>query len=361
MESVIMFLIILIIIISLGFFIFLFFFFKKNALEKAKEENKMEKLERYINSLKEALEKKLEESQKFTHQSVQNQLKSSQELIHKINDQVSRQLIDVTKQISETKEMNKQVFQLAQQLSDLERVLKNQKTRGNLGEMGLELILSNILPPNTYKLQYQFSDGKIVDAVIFTHEGKIIPIDAKFSLENYQRLIQEKDKIKKKEIEKMFQNDLKKRIEETSQYIRPEENTLPFAFMFIPAEGIYYDLITSAVGSGASTRSLLEYAQNEKKVIVVSPTTFSAYLQSVLYGFKAFQIEKRAVEIQKNVEKLGRHLKSYEEAFLKLGKTLTTAQNHYENASHHFRQLDKDIYRITGKEYEFITLPPKKK
>ena len=170
--------------------------------------------------------------------------------------------------------------------------MKHQKQRGNLGEAALELILSNILPPNAYKLQHQFKNGETVDAVILTKDG-MIPVDAKFSLDNYNRIINETDETRKEELEKDFRNDLKKRIDETAKYVRPEEGTLPFAFMFIPAEGIYYDLLINEVGAvKVNTRSLIDYASNEKRVIIVSPTTFSAYLQSVLYGFRAFKIEE---------------------------------------------------------------------
>ena len=262
---------------------------------------------------------------------------------------MSSSLLNVTKEITETKEMNKQVFDLAGQLSDLEKVLKNQKTRGNLGEMGLELILSNVLSPLNYEMQYLFKDGKQVDAIIKTESDKFIPVDAKFSLDNYRRLVDETDDDKRAEIEKAFKNDLKKRIDETAQYIRPSEGTLPFAFMFIPAEGIYYDLLINEVGAvKANTRNLIDYAYHDKKVIIVSPTTFSAYLQSVLYGFKAFQIEKSAVEIQKNVQKLGRHLSAYHEVFEKIGNTLGTTVNHYNKASKELGKIDKDITKITG-------------
>ncbi len=341
------------------------FFWFSSRLRKTGEETEREKLLlQQIEQLRETLDRKLSETNERMHQSVQQQLTSSQKLVQDITQQVSRQLMEVTKEMSETKEMNKKVFTIAEQLEDLERVLKNQKTRGNLGELGLELILSNILPPTAYKLQYAFKDGKIVDAVIFTHEGKFIPVDAKFSLDNYRRILDEKDEKKREELTKQFKADLKKRIDETAQYIRPNENTLPFAFMFIPAEGIYYDLLVNEVGSTkANTRNLIDYAYHEKKVIIVSPTTFSAYLQSVLYGFKAFQIEKQAVEIQKNVEKLGRHLKNYEEAFLKIGKSLGTTVSHYEKASHQLRQIDKDILKITGSspEIETMTLEGPKK
>lgn len=298
----------------------------------------------------------LQGSSKDMNSTVQHQFSESQKLIHHINEQVSKQLMNVTKEIAETKETNKQVFELAGKLGDLEKVLKNQKTRGNLGEMGLELILSNILPPTNYRMQYSFDDGKIVDAVIFTESDKFIPVDAKFSLDNYRRLVDEDDASRREELEKAFKIDLKKRIDETAQYIRPQEGTLPFAFMFIPAEGIYYDLLVNEVGAVKSnTRNLIDYAYHDKKVIIVSPTTFSAYLQSVLYGFKAFQIEKGAIEIQKNVQKLGRHLARYNEVFQKMGNTLGTTVNHFNAANKELGKIDKDITKIAGESPELET------
>ncbi len=302
-----------------------------------------------MNNLRDSVEEKMSHTNRDMSRAVQMQFSESQKLIERINSQVNEQLRSVTKEVAETKETNKQVFDLATQLADLEKVLKNQKTRGNLGEMGLEIILSNILSPLNYKTQYSFDDGKIVDAIIYTESEKFIPVDAKFSLDNYRRLIDEDDELKKEELRKVFKTDLKKRIDETAKYIRPNEGTLPFAFMFIPAEGIYYDLLVNEVGSTKSnTRNLIDYAYHDKKVIIVSPTTFSAYLQSVLYGFKAFQIEKTATEIQKNVEKLGRHLGAYNEAFMKIGNTLGTTVNHYNKASQELKKVDRDIGKITG-------------
>jgi DNA recombination protein RmuC len=245
-------------------------------------------------------------------------------------------------------ESTKQVFTIADQLQNLEKVLKNQKQRGNLGEAGLELILSNILPPTEYKLQYGFKNGEVVDAIITTKDG-MIPVDAKFSLDNYSRLVNETDDERKAELERDFKNDLKRRIDETSKYIRPAEGTLPFAFMFIPAEGIYYDLLVNEVGATkVNTRSLIDYAYNEKKVIIVSPTTFAAYLQSVLHGFRAYKIEEGAVQIRKNVGELGKHLKAYEEYHTKLGKNLGTVVNQYNFSGKELKKIDKDILRITG-------------
>jgi len=232
-------------------------------------------------------------------------------------------------------------------LSNLEKVLTSQKQRGNLGEAGLQLVLENILPPTAFALQYQFEDGDTVDAAIFAKDG-IIPVDAKFSLENYNRVVNEQEPEKKLAHEKEFKNDLKKRIDETAKYIKPKYGTMEFAFMFIPAEAIYYDLLVNEVGAvKVNTRSLIDYAFKEKKVIIVSPTTFAAYLQTVLQGLRAFKIEESAKSIRKNVELLGNHIKSYEEFMKKLGVSMSTTVNHYNHAYKELAKIDKDVVRIT--------------
>jgi len=182
----------------------------------------------------------------------------------------------------------------------------------------------------------------------------MIPVDAKFSLDNYRRLVDETDELRKAELEKEFEKDLKKRIEETAKYIRPKDDTLPFAFMYIPAEAIYYDLLVNEVGAvKVNTRSLIDYAYKDKNVIIVSPTTFAAYLQTVLYGFRAFKIEESAKEIGKNVEALTRHLKAYDEYFVKMGNSLGTTVNHYNSAKKELGKVNKDILRVTGTSPEF--------
>jgi DNA recombination protein RmuC len=255
---------------------------------------------------------------------------------------------EIVESLTEVREGSKQVFSVTEQLSDLKKVLTHQKQRGNLGERALEEIMSNMLAPGQYEMQYYFNNGEVVDAVIHTKDG-VIPIDAKYSLDNYERLMNADDEEDIAYYQTEFKKDIQKRIDETSKYIRPEEGTLPFAFMFIPAEGIYYDLLINTVAKGAvNTQNLIEYAYNKRKVIVVSPTTFYAYLQSVLFGFKAFKIEESAKNIEKRVEELGTHLANYEEYFKKLGLTLGTTVNHYNNAYKELKKVDKDVLRITG-------------
>lgn len=293
-------------------------------------------LQDQLERLRSTVENKLERSQNDLHQT-----------LHRQNTEATRLITEITRELTEVKEGNKQVFSMTEQLQNLEKVLTHQKQRGNLGEASLELILSNMLAPGQYEMQYYFKNGEAVDAVIHTKEG-IIPIDAKYSLDNYQRLMNVSDEEETAYYQNEFKKDIQKRIDETSKYIRPEEGTLPFAFMFIPAEGIYYDLLVNQVSKGAvNTQNLIEYAYNKRKVIIVSPTTFYAYLQSVLFGFKAFKIEESAKHIQKRVEDLGKHLEAYEEYMKKLGVTLGTSVNHYNTAYKELKKVDKDVLRIT--------------
>jgi DNA recombination protein RmuC len=257
-------------------------------------------------------------------------------------------LKDVTERLVMLDETNKQVIGFTDQLQNLQDILKNPKQRGILGEYYLETLLKNVLPTGSFQMQYPFKDGTIVDAVVFVKE-KIIPIDSKFSLENYNRLVEERDPVEKEKLEKSFRNDLKNRIDETSKYIKPEEGTMEFAFMFIPHEAIYYDLLVAQVGSvKINTRDLIEYAFKEKHVIIVSPTSFLAYLQTVLQGLKALQIEESAKEIRKRVEELGKHIAAYDQYMQSLGSSLGTTVNHFNRAHKELKKIDKDVMRIAA-------------
>ncbi len=303
-------------------------------------------LQNQMENLSRAMESKLGEGTNRMFEGMRTQAEQSERLMTTISKQVGDQLLEVVKGVSATQESTKQVFTIAEQLQNLEKVLKHQKQRGNLGEASLELILGNILPPGAYEMQYEFPGGETVDAIIRTKEG-IIPIDAKFSLDNYNRLLSAIDDAQREQLEKDFKNDLKLRIDECAKYVRPKDGTLPFAFMYIPAEAIYYDLLINEIGAvKVNTRNLIDYAYNEKKVIIVSPTTFAAYLQSVLYGFKAFKIEEAAKDIAKNVEALGRHINAYQDFYKKLGASLSTTINHYNAGTKELGKIEKDVLRI---------------
>lgn len=340
-------LLIIISILLLAVLIFLFIVLSKISQNKPQDnQSHFSLILDQINQINRTVDAKIGDSQKQMSETVSDQFNKSQRLIQDINKSVTDQLLTVSEGVSSVRESTKQVFTIADQLQNLEKVLKNQKQRGNLGEASLALVFSNILSPSDYEFQYHFKNGDIVDAIIKTPHG-IIPVDAKFSLENYSRFVNESDEDKKAELERDFKNDLKKRIDETSKYIKPDEKTLGFAFMYIPAEGIYYDLLVNGVGSNTNTRSLIDYAYNDKKVIIVSPTTFAAYLQSVLHGFNAFKIAQGAEQIRKYVGELGKHLKSYEDYHNKLGKNLGTVVNQYNLSNKEFKKIDKDILKIT--------------
>ena len=327
--------IILLIVIIICIIIGVVLISKKKPEEKV--DNSVQLLLNQINELSRTIDSKLGESQKEINQTMRFQ-----------SSETSRIIADITEKITRLDETNKQVVSFADQLQNLQDILKNPKQRGILGEYYLETLLKNIMPPGSYQMQYPFPDGTIVDAVVFVKD-KIIPIDSKFSLENYNRISETNDKTEKDRLEKVFVNDLKNRITETSKYIQPDKGTMDFAFMFIPHEAIYYDLLINKIGAiNEDTENLIQRAASKYKVIIVSPTSFLAYLQTVLQGLKAMQIEESAKDIVKRVGELGKHLRSYEDMHQKLGNALETTVNHFNKSNHEFRKIDKDVMRITG-------------
>jgi len=294
-------------------------------------------VDRKVGDLTKTVDTKIDQSSRNVQESMRSQLSESAKLIR-----------EVTQGLTKLDETNRQVVSFADQLQNLQDILKNPKHRGILGEYYLETLLKNVLAPGQYQMQYAFKNGEIVDAAVFVKE-KIIPIDSKFSLENYNKLVEEKDPAQKEKLEKAFVNDLKLRIQETAKYVRPAENTMEFAFMFIPHEAIYYDLLVNKIGMAADeTDNLIQRAASKYKVIIVSPTSFLAYLQTVLQGLKAMQIEETAKDIVKHVGQLGAHMKKYEEYHVKLGTSLATVVTHYNNSGKELKKVDKDVLRIAG-------------
>ena len=302
-------------------------------------QNDLANLRRDLAALNSELTKTVDDKLNRNQSSMQAQLKESAKIV-----------ADVSSRLTKLDETNKRVVDVADELKTLQTVLSNPKQRGVFGEYYLNSVLENILPPNQWQPQYKFKDGEIVDAVIFLAKNKILPVDSKFSLENYNRFIEAKDKPEKDDYLKKVKNDLKNRIDETAKYIRPVENTMDFAFMFIPSESLYYDLLVNNVGNGGSSRDLIEYAFRDKRVIITSPTSFMAYLETVLQGLRSLQIEEQAKEIQIRVGQLGQHLAKYEEYMNKLGNSLGTTVSHFNSAHKEFSKVDKDVVKIAGGE-----------
>ena len=313
-------------------FLLLWIFLRKKENPKQEDATGLRLILDHLNNLSSVLDKKIGESNRFVHDAVKTQFSESSKLIK-----------DVTEGLTKLDETNKQVISFADQLQNLQDVLKNPKQRGILGEYYLETLLKNVLSPGSFQMQYPFKDGTIVDAAVFVKD-KIIPVDSKFSLENYNRIIEEKNPAEKEKLEKLFVN----RIVETSKYIKPSEGTMDFAFMFIPHEAIYYDLLVNKIGAlKEDNENLIQRAAGKYKVIIVSPTSFLAYLQTVLQGLKAMQIEETAKDIIKRVEDLGKHLKGYEEYHVKLGNALSNTVSHFNSSNKELKKVDKDVLRIT--------------
>ncbi len=318
-------------------------------IEKPSEDQSMKMLQDHLFEIQKGIQaqdksinEQMNKSRDVMAESLQKQFATSQQIIKEVTENVK----SVTEKLTTLDATNKQVVGFAEQMKSLENILKNPKQRGILGEFFLENLLSNQLPPSHFKMQYAFKNGEIVDAVIFVKET-IIPVDAKFSLENYNAMMGENDEARRTALEKDFKADLKKRIDETSKYVRPEEGTTDFAFIFIPADGVFYNLLSQKVGVlDINTNDLIEYAF-KKRVIMVSPMTFFAYLQTVMQALKALTIEKQAVEIQKRVGELGRHLNAYQDHIIKVGNHLGTTVNAYNNAGKELGKIDKDVIKIT--------------
>ena len=344
MQNTILYIILAALTVGLAVLVYLVLQMKKGQ-PGPQDDQALKLLLQQMNELSNVVDRKMSETTKNMSESMRMQFSESSKLIR-----------DVTQGLTKLDQTNQQVVSFTDQLKQLQDILKNPKQRGILGEYYLETLLKNVLPPGSYEMQKSFNDGTIVDAAVFVKD-KIIPIDSKFSLENYNRMVEAREEGDKERLKKIFENDLKQRILETSKYIQPNEGTMDFAFMFIPHEAIYYDLLTNKVGGVSSEdENLIQRAASKYKVIIVSPTSFLAYLQTVLQGLKAMRIEETAKDIIKNVDQLSKHLKSYEEYYGKLGNSLSTAVNQYNLAGKEFKKIDKDILRVTGEALNIETI-----
>ena len=326
----------LIITVLIGSVIGLYFFIKKQIEINSKESKK--EFEYKLDTFVEAF--KLESAKNLA-----NQIKDSKEDQKNMSDTLEK----VTKELEKIKGTNEQVLTFANQMKTLEKILGNQKQRGILGEIQLENLLANVLPPELFQMQYSFNNNEAVDAIIKVGEF-VIPIDAKFSLDNYNKMIEsdETDTERLNDLERKFKNDIKNRIDETSKYIRPNEGTVDYAYMFIPADGLYQDLLNNKVGSlKINQRDLVSYAY-QKKVMIVSPMSLFPMLQVTSKALNNMKVEESIQEIQMNIEKLGNHLKAYLTYHEKLGNSLSTVVNHYNVSNKEFKKIDKDITKLTS-------------
>ncbi len=298
----------------------------------------MNELNKNMSQLKDSMQKSLSDQLGASNKQMTAQFNASAKII-----------TEVTQKLTELDRTNKNVGDIASELKTLQTVLQNPKQRGVIGEYYLDQILKNILPPGAYQLQYKLADGLVVDAVIKL-DDKVLPIDSKFSLENYNRLIDAKD-TQRPSLERAFKEDLKKRIDETAKYVKPGKGTLDQALMFIPSEAIYYDLLANKVGlGGVSGRNLMQYAAADKKVTIVGPSTLSAMLQTIVQGLRSIEIHKDTEKIRKNIEQLHRHLIAHNAYMMKLGNSLGTTVGHFNTTYKELGKIDRDIVKIADTE-----------
>jgi len=298
----------------------------------------MTELTKAMGQLQQGLQKQLTEQLGTSNKQMAAQFQASAKII-----------ADVTQKLTELDRTNKSVGDVANELKTLQNVLQNPKQRGVLGEYYLDQILKNLLPPGSYELQYKMGPGLTVDAIIKL-DDKLLPIDSKFSLENYNRLVEAKAE-ERPALERSFKEDLKRRIDETSKYINTNKGTLDQALMFIPSEAIYYDLLANKVGMGnVSGRSLMQYAAKDKKVTIVGPSTLSAMLQVIVQGMRSLEIQKDTDKIRKNIEQLSKHLMAHNGYMQKLGSSLGTTVGHFNTTYKELGKIDKDIVKIADTE-----------
>jgi DNA recombination protein RmuC len=298
----------------------------------------MTELTKAMGQLQQGLQKQLTEQLGTSNRQMTAQFQASAKII-----------ADVTQKLTELDRTNKSVGDVAAELKTLQNVLQNPKQRGVLGEYYLDQILKNLLPPGTYELQYKMGETMTVDAVIKL-DDKLLPIDSKFSLENYNRLIDAKE-TERPALERAFKEDLKRRIDETAKYINTNKGTLDQALMFIPSEAIYYDLLANKVGeAGVSGRNLMQYAAKDKKVTIVGPSTLSAMLQVIVQGMRSMEIHKDTEKIRKNIEQLSKHLLAHNGYMQKLGNSLGTTVGHFNTTYKELGKIDRDIVKIAETE-----------
>ena len=309
--------------------------------------NQIQNIRKEISDNSEKSRLEIESKLKIINKEISDFQISSKSTMQKQFADSNKIIKDVTNELAKIKGTNEQVLSFANQMKSLEKILGNQKQRGIFGEIQLENLLSNVLPPEIFQMQYSFNNGDMVDAIIKVNEN-IIPIDAKFSLDNYNRMIESSDENEIKLLEKKFKEDIKSRIDETAKYIKPQEKTLDYAFMFIPADGLYQDLLNSRVGSlKINSNELVSYAYL-KKVMIVSPMSLFPMLQITMKALNNLKFEKEIDTVIKNVRNLSNHLASYQLYHDKLGNTLKTVVNHYNKSSDEFGKIDKDISRISN-------------
>jgi len=289
---------------------------------------------------------------------VTQQLQKSTGDLNSRLDNAARVVQEVSKGLGSLSEATKKVFDVGKDIASLQEILRSPKLRGGLGELFLGDLLSQIFPPAHYTLQHRFKSGEAVDAAIRIGQN-LVPVDAKFPLENFKRVVETATEDERRIAKKKFISDVKKHIDAIAgKYILPDEGTFDFALMYIPAENVYYELIIRDEAVDTD-KGLLNYAF-AKRVIPVSPNSFYAYLQTILLGLKGLHIEEQAQEILRSLARLSGDFRKFQEEFELVGKHLTNTNMRYDEADKRLAKFGDKLQSLTGTEAGHVIEETKK-
>jgi DNA recombination protein RmuC len=276
---------------------------------------------------------------------VTDQLQKSTGDLNTRLDNAAKVVADVSKGLGGLSEATKKVFEVGKDIASLQEILRSPKLRGGLGELFLGDLLAQILPPAHFTLQHRFKSGEVVDAVIRLGQN-LVPVDAKFPLENFKRVIEVSSEEEQRAAKRKFIADVKRHIDAISgKYILPDEGTFDFALMYIPAENVYYELIIKDEAMDTD-KGLLNYAF-AKRVVPVSPNSFYAYLQTILLGLKGMHIEERAQDILTNLARLSGDFRKFQEEFELVGKHLTNTKSRYDEADKKLAKFEDKLQSLS--------------
>lgn len=357
----------LIAISVLFFALLIFLLFKQSALQKTLEkpkdpDNSLLMLQQHVEALREQVRVNLESSSNVLqkqlgdlNQQLNDRLRDSTSAVQQTHKAVGERLDNAARVVGELQgklgkleEANVRLFEVGKDIKSLQEILKAPKLRGNLGEFFLADLLAQILPRENFELQHAFRSNEKVDAVIRLGE-QWVPVDAKFPLENFQRILATEVESERKVLRKAFVGDVKKHIDAIAQkYIRPDEGTFDFALMYVPAENVYYEVIVKDELSDGE-HHLSQYAM-KKRVIPVSPNTLYTYLNTIVLGLKGMHVEKAAKEILTGLNRLTGDLERIGEAFRKVGTHLSHAQGSFEDAQNRLGKFGEKMERLHGQE-----------